>query len=69
MALLSEGTNSEPKHNDIIDFFEAMKLKTKLLRGIYAYGLERPSAFQQRTIMSIIKGAYRLLRSRKIMQD
>ncbi|KAI4854072.1 ATP-dependent RNA helicase eIF4A [Aureobasidium sp. EXF-8845] len=55
MTLLSKGTNSEPKHNDTIDFFEAMKLKTKLLRGIYAYGLERPSAFQQRAIMSIIK--------------
>ncbi|KAL1306315.1 hypothetical protein AAFC00_004395 [Neodothiora populina] len=33
-----------------------MNLKTELLRGVYAHGLERPSAFQQRTIMPVIKG-------------
>ncbi|KAI4854251.1 ATP-dependent RNA helicase eIF4A [Aureobasidium sp. EXF-8845] len=55
MTLLSESTNSGPKYNDTIDSFEAMYLKTELLRGIYAYGLERPSAFQQRAIMPLIK--------------
>ena len=30
--------------------FEEMDLKEDLLRGIYAYGFERPSAIQQRAI-------------------
>jgi DEAD/DEAH box helicase len=33
-----------------------MKLKEKLLRGIYAYGFERPSAIQQRAILPCIMG-------------
>lgn len=35
-----------------------MNLKPELLRGIYAYGFERPSAIQQRAIMPVIKGVY-----------
>jgi superfamily II DNA/RNA helicase len=34
-----------------------MNLKPELLRGVYAYGFERPSAIQQRAIMPVIKGA------------
>jgi translation initiation factor 4A len=33
-----------------------MELKADLLRGVYAYGFERPSAIQQRAIMPIITG-------------
>lgn len=33
-----------------------MDLKEDLLRGIYAYGFEKPSAIQQRAIMPCIKG-------------
>jgi len=33
-----------------------MGLKDELLRGIYEYGFEKPSAIQQRAIMPIIKG-------------
>ncbi len=33
-----------------------MKLREDLLRGIYAYGFENPSAIQQRGIMPILKG-------------
>jgi len=33
-----------------------MNLKDELLRGIYAYGFERPSAIQQRAILPVIKG-------------
>lgn len=33
-----------------------MELKPELLRGIYAYGFERPSAIQQRAIIPVIKG-------------
>lgn len=33
-----------------------MNLRSELLRGVYAYGFERPSAIQQRAIMPVIKG-------------
>lgn len=33
-----------------------MNLKPELLRGIYAYGFEKPSAIQQRAILPVIKG-------------
>jgi len=36
--------------------FEAMGLREDLLRGIYAYGFERPSAVQQRAIRPITGG-------------
>lgn len=36
--------------------FESMKLKPPLLKGIYAYGFEAPSAIQSRAIMQIISG-------------
>mmetsp|Transcript_4371 Transcript_4371/g.13862 ORF Transcript_4371/g.13862 Transcript_4371/m.13862 type:complete len:381 (-) Transcript_4371:271-1413(-) len=40
----------------VIDSFEAMGLREDLLRGIYAYGFERPSAIQQRAIGPIVAG-------------
>ncbi|GAB2288837.1 hypothetical protein Dimus_023148 [Dionaea muscipula] len=36
--------------------FDGMGLKEDLLRGIYAYGFEKPSAIQQRAITPIING-------------
>ncbi len=36
--------------------FDDMKLKPDLLRGVYAYGFERPSAIQERAIMPICTG-------------
>merc|ERR1719336_1973737 len=33
-----------------------MKLKDELLRGIYAYGFEKPSYIQQRGIIPVVKG-------------
>jgi len=36
--------------------FDALGLKPSLLRGIYAYGFERPSAIQQRAIRPILRG-------------
>lgn len=36
--------------------FDAMGLKEDLLRGVYAYNFEKPSAIQQRAILPIIKG-------------
>jgi len=39
-----------------ITSFEQMGLKEDLLRGIYAYGFEKPSAIQQRAIGPVISG-------------
>lgn len=39
-----------------MDSFDEMSLRETLLRGIYAYGFEKPSAIQQRAIMPCIKG-------------
>lgn len=39
-----------------VDSFDKMNLKEDLLRGLYAYGFEKPSAIQQRAIMPIISG-------------
>ena len=33
-----------------------MNLREDLLRGIYAYGFEKPSAIQQRAIIPCIRG-------------
>ena len=41
---------------EVLSTFEAMKLKAELLRGIYSYGFERPSAIQQRAIKPIVRG-------------
>jgi len=40
----------------VIKTFDKMDLKEDLLRGIYAFGFEKPSAIQQRAIMPTIKG-------------
>lgn len=40
----------------VVEKFDDMNLKETLLRGIYAYGFEKPSAIQQRAIMPCIKG-------------
>ena len=48
----------ESNYDEVTDSFDNMNLKAELLRGVYAYGFERPSAIQQRAIMPIIKGNY-----------
>lgn len=40
----------------VVDNFDNMNLKDELLRGIYAYGFEKPSAIQQRAIIPCVKG-------------
>ena len=42
--------------NEVTPTFDKMDLKDRLLRGIFAYGFERPSAIQQRAIMPVIQG-------------
>ncbi|KAI8100163.1 ATP-dependent RNA helicase eIF4A [Halteromyces radiatus] len=55
---LNEITETEIESNwdEVVDNFDNMNLKTELLRGVYAYGFERPSTIQQRAIMPVVKG-------------
>jgi len=46
----------ESNYDEIVDNFDNMSLSEDLLRGIYAYGFEKPSAIQQRAIMPLVKG-------------
>jgi len=54
------GSNNNSNNNSMMEepasTFEAMNLKPLLLRGIYAYGFEKPSAIQQRAIKPIVQG-------------
>jgi len=49
-------TEIESNWDQVVDNFDNMDLKSELLRGIYAYGFERPSAIQQRAIIPVLKG-------------
>ena len=40
--------------HETIDSFDRMELRDELLRGIYSYGFEKPSAIQQRAIKPCI---------------
>eukprot|EP00743_Colponemidia_sp_Colp-15_P006187 GILK01006652.1.p1 GENE.GILK01006652.1~~GILK01006652.1.p1 ORF type:complete len:418 (+),score=55.44 GILK01006652.1:45-1256(+) len=63
---MSNETRTEPKDHDafmddqsevkVIPSFDDMPLHQHLLRGIYSYGFEKPSAIQQRAIVPFIKG-------------
>lgn len=46
----------ESNYDGICDSFDDMNLRESLLRGIYAYGFEKPSAIQQRAIIPCING-------------
>uniref|UniRef100_A0A8C1X7T6 RNA helicase n=1 Tax=Cyprinus carpio TaxID=7962 RepID=A0A8C1X7T6_CYPCA len=50
------GTDTCQSPHEIVDSFDDMNLREALLRGIYAYGFEKPSAIQQRAILPCIKG-------------
>ena len=50
-----EGT-IETNYDGVVESFDDMDLKESLLRGIYGYGFEKPSAIQQRAIMPCIEG-------------
>jgi len=41
---------------DVTPTFDGMGLREDLIRGIYAYGFEKPSAIQQRSIRPIVRG-------------
>jgi superfamily II DNA/RNA helicase len=44
----------ETNFHEVIDSFDDMQLKDDLLRGIYSYGFEKPSAIQQRAIKPLL---------------
>lgn len=46
----------ETTYDQIYETFDSMSLSESLLRGIYAYGFEKPSAIQQRAIVPCCKG-------------
>jgi len=46
----------ESNWDTIVESFDDMGLKEALLRGIYGYGFEKPSAIQQRAIIPFIQG-------------
>merc|ERR1712127_83215 len=50
------GSNKDKTWEQIVTSFDDMSLTDDLLRGIYAYGFEKPSAIQQRAIMPILAG-------------
>jgi ATP-dependent RNA helicase len=58
----SDSTEQEPWQFEtstdvqVASTFDAMELNENLLRGIYAYGFEKPSAIQQRAILPILEG-------------
>mmetsp|Transcript_43928 Transcript_43928/g.80276 ORF Transcript_43928/g.80276 Transcript_43928/m.80276 type:complete len:397 (-) Transcript_43928:13-1203(-) len=41
---------------EVVESFDKLGLKADLLRGVYAYGFDKPSAVQQRAIRPILKG-------------
>ncbi|GER53537.1 eukaryotic initiation factor 4A [Striga asiatica] len=57
MELLQvDGQEFFTSYDEVYDSFDAMGLQENLLRGIYAYGFEKPSAIQQRGIVPFCKG-------------
>ena len=40
----------------VVQSFEELGLRPELLKGVYAYGFEKPSAVQQRAILPILQG-------------
>jgi translation initiation factor 4A len=45
----------ESNWDEVVDNFDNMGLREDLLRGIYAYGFEKPSAIQQRSIIPLVR--------------
>lgn len=57
MVIVAVETSVDEKDEiKVYTSFDEMNLKDDLLRGIYAYGFEKPSAIQQRGILPIVSG-------------
>ena len=55
-AKSDEPTFDTPADVDVIATFEGMGLKQNLLRGIFEFGFEKPTAIQQRAIVPMTSG-------------
>mmetsp|Transcript_1947 Transcript_1947/g.3345 ORF Transcript_1947/g.3345 Transcript_1947/m.3345 type:complete len:402 (+) Transcript_1947:122-1327(+) len=54
--LMDDSVNFETSNGvKVISTFDAMGLREELLRGLYAYGFEKPSAIQQRAVVPILQ--------------
>ena len=51
----NQGTEMISNWDETVETFDDLNLKPDLLRGIYGYGFEKPSAIQQKAILPIIK--------------
>ncbi|CAJ0937154.1 unnamed protein product, partial [Mesorhabditis belari] len=56
MAAVDDTGVIESNYDKICETFDDMSLKEELLRGVYSYGFEKPSAIQQRAIVPAITG-------------
>ncbi|KAH8855229.1 ATP-dependent RNA helicase eIF4A [Schistosoma japonicum] len=56
MSNSTEDSEIETNYYEVVDGFEKLGLKSELLRGIYSYGYEKPSAIQQRAIKPSVEG-------------
>jgi len=55
-GLVQQEQEFESNYDEVVDNFDNMNLVEDLLRGIYAYGFEKPSAIQTRAILPLTKG-------------
>jgi superfamily II DNA/RNA helicase len=55
LSQLTSSVISEDIPVEKIDNFDNMGLRPELLRGIYSYGFEKPSAIQQKAIVPTIR--------------
>lgn len=57
IATTNEGEGDiTTNYEEVHETFDVMMLRDELLRGIYAYGFEKPSAIQQRAIIPMVMG-------------
>merc|ERR1711939_21437 len=52
----SAGIEQDSNWDEITETFDDMELREDLLRGIYAYGFEKPSAIQQKAVKPMMLG-------------
>ncbi|KAL5109059.1 hypothetical protein TcWFU_006281 [Taenia crassiceps] len=53
---VSEDGEIETNYHETVENFDQLGLRDEVLRGIYQYGFERPSAIQQRAILPCLQG-------------
>lgn len=54
-------THMQGNWDKVVPEFDEMELREDLLRGIFAFGFEKPSPIQQRAIAPIAQGQLTLL--------